>query len=129
VSSFLADEATYHQIASTTKQIQAWQWLADQLEENEDGTWPMENDKQHRRGGVARLLDSWVMARAARVNLDVRCRLNQPDMSQEQVTSAWGLVECAFHRWKSTLREAATEPLLETITAWCNRECQRLVDI
>jgi len=50
-------------------------------------------------------------------------------MSQEQVTSAWGLVERAFHRWKSTLREAATEPLLETITEWCNRECQRLVDI
>ena len=128
-SSLLADEATDHQIACATRQIQALRWLADQLEENEDGTWPMENDRQHRRGGVARLLDSWVMAGAARVNLDVRCRLNQPDMSKEQVTSAWGLVEGTLHRWKSTLREGATEPLLETIPAWCNRECQHLVDI
>jgi hypothetical protein len=153
-SSPLADEAlnivlgvaaTVQKTACTTRQIQALRWLADQLAENEDqnenGTEPKKGDSTGVEALRVFLTDAWWQEQresiwiyaadegvAAPAMSHVTVVLNDPDSSQDDVAKAWGIVESKLNRWRSALRQGATEPLLDTMRAYCKRECLRLAD-
>ena len=53
--------------------------------------------------------------------------LQKEDSCEKEVANAWALTQSKISKLKLTLRKGATDPLMETLTAWCRREMDRLL--
>ena len=49
------------------------------------------------------------------------------DSCEKEVANARALAQSKISKWNLTLRKGATDPLMETLTAWCRREMDRLL--
>ena len=136
----LAVAATVQKTACTTRQIQAMRWLADELEEDDEGN-PVKGKGSE---GVAKLcvflVDSWWQERREQiwrfaadkgVAAPIMCHITtippKDDSCEKEVANAWALAKSKNSKWNITLRKGVTDPVMETLSAWCRREMDHLL--
>jgi hypothetical protein len=52
--------------------------------------------------------------------------ITKEDSREEEVANAWALAKSKISKWNIALHRGATDPVMETLSAWCRREMDHL---